>query len=316
MSVIRPHSKDLLILGASCRAAAQCAHRKGFCVVAADQFHDRDLLACATPISLDRLFEPSHAYRDRLAGATALLCGGAENHPEWIEWLEHASIPCGLTSKSLGLLRSVSNWRAWAEDAGMNFPETLHPHEVPCGDVIAGEWLIKSESSAGGLGVDDWPDSAPIASGYVQRKVTGDQIGVSFLSDGESSEVIGGSFGIPSAFVRGPLPYIYRGSIGPVPLSREEVRSLIGFADHVRMATGIRGVWQADFIRNSAGWWLLEINPRWSSSMELLEAAMALDLITMHVQAVRGDRVSLRDTGAGCLESPSRQPLWLGKAIR
>jgi uncharacterized protein len=63
---------------------------------------------------------------------------------------------------------------------------------------------------------------------------------------------------------------------------------LTRFGEIVGASTGIRGLWQADLVGVHDDWWLLEINPRWSSSMELLDAQHELQLIDRHVLAIEG----------------------------
>jgi predicted ATP-grasp superfamily ATP-dependent carboligase len=61
--------------------------------------------------------------------------------------------------------------------------------------------------------------------------------------------------------------------------------SLERFATTVAQSTGIRGLWQADFqIDPNGQLWLLEINPRWSASMELHELLQGYSWITEHVR--------------------------------
>jgi predicted ATP-grasp superfamily ATP-dependent carboligase len=61
--------------------------------------------------------------------------------------------------------------------------------------------------------------------------------------------------------------------------------SLGRFATTVAQSTGIRGLWQADFQIDPKGQlWLLEINPRWSASMELHEILQGYSWITEHVR--------------------------------
>jgi predicted ATP-grasp superfamily ATP-dependent carboligase len=59
-------------------------------------------------------------------------------------------------------------------------------------------------------------------------------------------------------------------------LSRVEWAALDGFAERVACHANWLGLWQADFIRKNDRWYLLEINPRWTASMELLDASMGL----------------------------------------
>jgi predicted ATP-grasp superfamily ATP-dependent carboligase len=75
--------------------------------------------------------------------------------------------------------------------------------------------------------------------------------------------------------------------------------SLERFAKTVAQSTGIRGLWQADFQIDPQGQlWLLEINPRWSASMELHEILQGYSWITEHVRI-------LCDGASECAPSPA-----------
>jgi predicted ATP-grasp superfamily ATP-dependent carboligase len=106
----------------------------------------------------------------------------------------------------------------------------------------------------------------------MQRWIAGRSYGASFLSDGISTCLLGVC---RSAFSRiNGLPFVYAGSVGPVTLSEATADSLrqLGrlLADH-----GVCGIFNADFVVDRSGVsWLLEINPRWSGSSEILERSM------------------------------------------
>jgi predicted ATP-grasp superfamily ATP-dependent carboligase len=65
----------------------------------------------------------------------------------------------------------------------------------------------------------------------------------------------------------------YRGSIGPVQQS-PSTEVVIEFAHWLSRKLDLRGWFGIDLIEDTEGqWWLLEINPRWCASMELIDVA-------------------------------------------
>jgi predicted ATP-grasp superfamily ATP-dependent carboligase len=281
--------KPLVIAGASCRSAAQRATLAGFECLAFDQFCDRDLGSIAQVHQLDKLYDLEDAFWEPWSRAPVLFCGGIENRLEAIDWLMKQGLACGVSSMSLAKLRDIHSWARWSHAAGIGWPETISC-SVRCNDsqdelLRKDGWLKKSKVSAGGLGVRPWAGEFIESSEYLQQSMQGEVLGVTFLSSAMKAMVVGCMQSWPENAFPGSLPFIYRGSVGPIRLAMEERDRLKEFATCVQHETGYFGCWQADFVRNDEGWWLLEINPRWSSSMELLEVAYDISLVEQHVCA-------------------------------
>jgi predicted ATP-grasp superfamily ATP-dependent carboligase len=79
-----------------------------------------------------------------------------------------------------------------------------------------------------------------------------------------------------------------------LPIERSAWGRLNAFGERVRRETGVRGLWGADWILDAEGWWLLEINPRWSASMELLDAGWSTPLVELHVRAILDDALDAK----------------------
>jgi predicted ATP-grasp superfamily ATP-dependent carboligase len=282
----------LVIVGASVRSAAQCAVRAGFQILAIDQFMDRDLAELGQVASLQSLSAIEESTWQPWIGSPVLLCGGMENRLQEVEHLLHRGVIGCLPLEILRELRRVDSWSRWAHGSGLQWPETIEGSVKPPNREYP--WLVKSRSSAGGLGVRFWHGESLDSFEYVQQWVEGDCLGVTFWSDQQESRIVGCMASWAADAFDGPLPFLYRGSVGPIELTDEESRVLAGFAERVRTETGLIGVWEADFVRNQHGWWLLEINPRWTSSMELLEVVHHVSLVEKHVATIAGVTQSIQ----------------------
>jgi predicted ATP-grasp superfamily ATP-dependent carboligase len=153
---------------------------------------------------------------------------------------------------------------------------------------------------------------------YLQRAAAGDSIGVTFLSSDRGSLVVGAAKSIGKCSQTFLPEHTYRGSLYPFMLPTVTKAKLEHFAELVTNAVGIRGLWQADFLSKDGELALLEINPRWSASMELMEAACNFRLIELHLACIYREmnedawmRVSQQTEGAG----REKQPLLFGKMI-
>jgi predicted ATP-grasp superfamily ATP-dependent carboligase len=90
------------------------------------------------------------------------------------------------------------------------------------------------------------------------------------------------------------LPFIYRGNIAAVSVPERAGESLEFFGSQVAKQTELRGLWQADFQLDSEGQlWLLEINPRWSASMELHETLQGYSWMKKHLEILQSPHAVL-----------------------
>ncbi len=108
----------------------------------------------------------------------------------------------------------------------------------------------------------------------LQRWIGGRNFGATLLIRAHHTEFLGACRSIFHSFGRGlrRMPFVYSGSLGPVPCSPSIIDSLVRIGNEVHAVTGLEGLCNVDFIIDRVGEpWLLEINPRWSGSSELIE---------------------------------------------
>jgi predicted ATP-grasp superfamily ATP-dependent carboligase len=319
-------SGALLVVGFTCRSLAQCAKRERFSPLVIDRCGDRDTRDAAnkyllwqsdetlTDATIDAFLSYSPDWVDppSIIPQYCMLAGGTENDIHLIDRLSRR-FPNLMKPEKYVSMRSWKNWRSWSERTGMFFPrswvmETLHslpialttvPVDslaVPVDASVASEFLLKKLDQAGGLGISTWSRAGVssdlelvLAAGncIVQERIQGESVGVTFLSSAHGSIALGCTEAWPSQ----PHPwgpFIYQGSLGPISLPKEDWALLDAFAKNVSKDSQWLGLWQADFIRRGSHWYLLEINPRWTASMELLEASMRLELVRLHCLASAG----------------------------
>lgn len=300
--------RRVVLIGASVRAAAESARRGGFRVLAVDRFGDVDTLQaaeCWLPVDhLRPAFPAPHSWR----GAPAIVCGGlagGERHPA--DGAAVAPLPAdirilGPTADVRDRLRSPRELSRLAIDAGVDFPAYVEPTaggswwaDMPGENA---RWLWKDRQGSGGLGVR-WASAAeePGRGGYRQRWVPGRACGATFLGDGRDARLLGvcrslfvrrrmaesggtapTRHGVLTPVAAADRPFVYAGGFGPVSLPQAIRRPIASLGQLAARRFGLRGLFNADFIVAScpiAGprVWLLEINPRWSGSSELIEMA-------------------------------------------
>jgi uncharacterized protein len=236
--------------------------------------------------------------------ATLLLTGGMENQPEILAQLEGMRSLVSVPRRAIQQCRDVANWQYWCHSAQIHFPDSIFPHKYSDWEssrLLARQrsWLVKNTNGAGGLQVRRLPsdrdafDLAMFAKNlstteYLQEVLDGPTIGATFLSSQHGVILIGAMVNEtigPNHFMP---EFTYSGSSGPVGVSEEEKRRLIQLGQIVTSKSGLVGLWQVDFLRRQTGLHLLEINPRWSASMELFQWLWQLPLTHWHARCVRG----------------------------
>lgn len=278
-----PHAQRerLLILGASVRAAAQSAARAGFHVLAADQFADRDLLEIcpdAQPVAY-----PDGLLSFALAAPPSewLFTGGLENHSSLVNEICRRHRMLGNNGPSnLYRARKPSFCSDFAEMCGFAHPETLHA--CPPDDR---RWLIKRTHSSGGLGVR-WakPGEAPSQGEILQEWIAGTPGSAAFLSAIDGVHFLFATEQLSGASFLGAPEFHYAGNILAPPPDEAKLRRLGG---ELISFFGLIGLIGVDYIHRDGQLWLLEVNPRYTASMELWERAAGRSLIEHHVRACR-----------------------------
>ena len=300
----------LIIVGSSVRAAAQSAVRAGFRPWCIDQFGDRDLVEISAdthtvsdwPNEIESIIQSAPQ-------AKWLYTGALENQPALVEKLSRRWPLCGCNHETLSKLRAPL-WLA----------ETLTRASLPCLSVVApvsnapdnGEWIIKPLASGAGIGIQDFPGgdvgTDDFSGHYLQRKARGRVISGLFLGTRVSAFLIGLCEQLCRGSDAGENRYVYAGSLGPlstVDISDDvfEQAQRIGTAIEASVraeGASLTGLFGIDFVldEETSELWTLEINPRYTASVEIYERAFGWPLMRWHVDACRrrgGDKLAAVD---------------------
>lgn len=318
-----------VVVGASCRAAAQGLRRAGIShIVAWDEFLDADLREIAQTYP----WESGEMVSHKADGIPLLLCGGMENRIEDVQAWLNKGYSCGVDAQMLRTLRSPANWQRWSTQVRIGWPKSFFRAEemqhASSRNLESKCWVSKSLVGAGGIQVRRFDQEELRELGlvellkakweeemYLQEHIEGRSIGATFCSYRDEVRFVGVARGVTSDELPGPLPFIYRGSILSPDISQEVKQRLEDFGRLVTLETGIRGLWQADFVvKDDGSLWVLEVNPRWSASMELHEIANSVSWVTEHLRALNPGK--LRDETRTAPEAyPQRVADLVGKGI-
>jgi uncharacterized protein len=262
------------IVGASARAAAYSALRAGLTPSCLDLFADADLRAAAESRRVPPADYP-HSFlallRDAPAGPV-VYTGGLENHPQLIAAIANDRPVWGNHAESLRRSRDPFFVCQLLDDAGL-----LSPRLAGGSPRAGGDWLRKPFGGAGGADVSiAKADELPSAAFYHQQFVPGPSYAAVFCALGDCSALLGVTEQLVGEEWLNAQPFQYCGSIGPVDLQSSVRDALKMVGEVLRSGCGLRGLFGIDFILNEGRPWPVDVNPRYTASMEVLEHATGL----------------------------------------
>ncbi|QDS97287.1 ATP-grasp domain-containing protein [Adhaeretor mobilis] len=275
-----PPLRRLAIVGASARAAAYSAIRAGYEVVICDLFADADLRVLGVEVS-----EADDYPNDFLGWLVEQSCdgwlytGGLENFPALVDRMASCKKLLGNTGDQLSKARSPT---ALAKLFPKNFPPTLATSR---GLPTDGSWLAKSYCGAGGSGVRVHTDSGSTQAPFYQKRIDGKQSSATFVANGKQATLLGVTEQLIGEPWTGADEFQYCGSITGLELSSSTLQLVERIGQTLAMEFGLQGIFGIDFILEDEQIWLLEVNPRWPASLELLEQAGQFSGIALHVAA-------------------------------
>src|SRR2546428_180886 len=190
-------------------------------------------------------------------------------------------------------------------------------------------WLVKPLRSGGGAGVVPWRRGARLPRGcYLQQRVAGVTGSIVFAADGQRAVPLGLSRILAGERRFGADGFRYCGSVlgaAGDPQFPDDTRLLeraARLAQAVTAAWGLVGVNGVDFVARRGVPFAIEVNPRYTASMELVERAYGLSIFEIHARACAGalpafDLASARRRAPGAVGKAilhARRPSAMGEA--
>jgi len=261
--------QPILIVGVSCRAAAASARRSGFSPWVIDLFGDEDTRRLAEVRTCELADYPRSiaGLAERIPPMPFVYTGGIENHPRLVDELSRERERWGNSSEVLERVRDPFKLQAWFKIAGIGFPRTvreLSPDEP-------GTWLRKPYASGGGRGIDFANGANRSDEQFWQAFREGESMSAIFASDRSTCELLGSSYQLIGQDWLHAEDFAYCGTIGPDAADVQLEGELKRIANLLVEKSGLRGVWGFDFLLWEGEIVVLEVNPRYTASIEILE---------------------------------------------
>jgi predicted ATP-grasp superfamily ATP-dependent carboligase len=277
----------LAIVGASVRAAAQSALRAGFEVVGADLFADADLDGVC-PIT--KIEDYPYGFADWLAKQDVdawMYTGALENYPDLVDQMAAIKPLWGVSGEALRRCRDPSGYEYHLFKAEVPYPATV---KATHGQSYKTYWpwgpaLAKSYRHSNGAGVwrinnqDDYDRAANLEM-YVQDHLqAGESLSALFVADTQGATLLGLSKQLVGDRDN---EFRYRGSIGPLAPSDSQAITLDNLGRCLSGPLGLRGIVGVDLIQFEQLLCVIEINPRYTASVEVIERAIGASAVAAH----------------------------------
>jgi predicted ATP-grasp superfamily ATP-dependent carboligase len=286
----------VLFAGVSTRAFAESAVRAGYEVVSVDGFGDLDLVACATEVHVVRVGgrfsarAAATAARD-VSSESTVYTASFDNHPGAVRVLAANRVLWGNAPAVLARARDPRRLGRVVRDAGLPGPRVRLTRPPP--DPRSG-WLVKPLRSGGGEGVAIWRRGASVPRGsYLQERISGVAGSIVFAADGRRAVPLGLSRILAGETAFGADGFRYCGNIlacagdPQFPADERLLDRATLLAESVTRAFGLVGVNGVDFVARRGLPYAIEVNPRYTAAMELVERAYGISLFDVHVRACR-----------------------------
>jgi predicted ATP-grasp superfamily ATP-dependent carboligase len=299
----------LILIGASVRSLAFSCIRAGYQPWCIDLYADEDLAKNCPTTLITKSFPNEISDLIKTAPlAPILYTGGLENHPALLQLLSAERAILGVTGNTLTNLRNTSELYNLLKSKQINTPAIIISTKDLNKEI---SYLRKPKYRSGGLGIKPFDPSKQTmvedADFYYQEFIKGESRSAIFCFTESGFELLGVSIQSSGTQSLHADDFLYSGNMGPVKPCSSELKDLQTIGEIISSNYHPLGLLGMDYILNDSKVYPLEINPRYTASMEVLELALGQNFITKHMQAFGIKPI---------YENPARtEPSVIGKAI-
>lgn len=267
--------KNILIVANSARMLVQYAKKEGFSTLAIDCFVDRDTqcmtLGCVKVNSLSLLDVQAavSSLTEQYAISYVVYGSGLEYHLTTLKYLEQNFIVLGNASDVFLSVQDKTQFFLELRTLHIVYPKT--EFEQP--EKTAG-WLQKPLKGEGGVGITRAETKQSSDSCYWQKFCTGKPLSALFIANGSEHKIIG--FQKQEVTQLGYDEFVFSAVISQPEINNSIVRYLDEIICKLVSAFSLKGINSLDFIENNQQCYVLEINPRFSASLNLYNSGFFL----------------------------------------
>lgn len=320
----------LLIFGASIRAAAMSAVKAGLRPLGADLFADTDLQAIVSSGAVSDFPQEFLEIANRVKPCDWIYTGALENEPALIRAISERHRLLGNSPEQLLGVRDpfvvtefLQSQRS--QSHGSQQWTVLPIRSMDDSPPRDGTWLWKPLRSAAGRGIVVWDKSVASSAvlsdgcfqqrGYFQQLGTGESFSAVFLAADNGVELLGITQQLVGETALCASPFGYCGSIGPVNFSPMLERSVRCMGESLGKRFALRGLFGIDFLRHKETIIFLEVNPRYTASVEVLERSSGRCFLAEHRAACLSFESPMNENGSRTEAGHQQRQPFVGKAI-
>jgi predicted ATP-grasp superfamily ATP-dependent carboligase len=137
-------------------------------------------------------------------------------------------------------------------------------------------------AGSAGRGIHLWIGGPIPPNSYLQRVAAGAPCSAAYLATNEGCTFLGATHQLVGEAWCNAAPFAYCGSIGPLPLGPEIEGNLAAAGERCMRAFGLVGLFGIDFLLDDSIVRPVEINPRYTASMEIFERASEVSFYELH----------------------------------
>ncbi len=247
-----------------------------------DLFADADLCTIAPAIRCNPAEFPQ-SIPDLLEGlprVPVIYTGGLENYPKLVQRISEARPLWGNDAAALSRCRCPFTVAKLLQGARLSAPAV---HSRIAELTGSRRWLRKPLAGSAGFGIQFVePGMHDDERFFYQEFIAGTSMSASYVALPDETLLIGVTEQlIGEPWLHAPA-FRYCGNIGPVPIASTVRDTLIRMGEVIASSCGLRGLFGIDFILHDETPMLVEVNPRYTASMEVLERSTGMPCIAMH----------------------------------
>ncbi len=120
---------------------------------------------------------------------------------------------------------------------------------------------------------------------YFQRRANGDPFSALFIAAPESTRLLGVTHQLVG---NTRSPFLYRGNVGPVIVRVSAHEQLVRIGHCLSESFDLKGWFGVDYVDDGTSVWPVEVNPRYTASIEIHELAWRRAILPAHIHACGG----------------------------
>jgi predicted ATP-grasp superfamily ATP-dependent carboligase len=276
----------ILIVANSGRMLAQAAKSAGLKPLVIDKFADLDTQYYAEDfyriptLSIQHLELAVNHFIEHYGITYVVYGSGFECYPESLCYLNSQLTIAGNSPATFIKLHNKPDFFSILDQL-----DICHPETVFTAPADADNWLVKPMQGQGGVNITRYhKNTASELSVYWQKYQQGTLHSVLFLADGQNLQIIG--FNTQwSIKLSETEEFIFSGIINDSSLLNKQKLRVTGWLKKIIPVFMLKGLNSLDFIQTGNESYVLEINPRFSASMQLYNA----NLLIRHINASQGE---------------------------